>query len=75
MPRRSRLKLPPAILPDRAHLPLLQALAVTIAKLLPHHMRFTLVTFNAMGKVQDYISSHAPARRTKPRKTWRRRHT
>jgi hypothetical protein len=62
MSRETRRTQSPAILPDRAHLPLLQALAVTIGKLLPHHMRFTLVTFNAAGMVQDYISSHQPKR-------------
>jgi hypothetical protein len=61
MPRETRLKQPPAIPQDAAHMPLLQALGVSITKLLPDGMRFTLVTFNRAGRVQNYISSHRPA--------------
>lgn len=73
MPREERLQMEPAMRPHCAHLPLLQALAKTIAQLLPEHMRFTLVTFNREGHLQDYISSHQPAQRAPRQKKLRRR--
>jgi hypothetical protein len=73
MPRSERRQKAPAIRPDCAHLPLLRSLALTITQLLPEHMCFTLVTFNREGHLQDYISSHQPARHAPQQKKLRRR--
>lgn len=73
MPRHTRITQTPALLPGREIMPLLQAMAISFARLLPTGMTFTLTAFDTGGNAAAYASTHCPVRHQKRRRT-RRNH-
>ena len=61
-------------------MPLLRAMAVSLARLLPADFTFTVLTYDKAGQMAGYVSTspqpvlHRPKTRTKKtRSTWRKR--
>lgn len=69
MTRQKRFKKIHAIPPDREHVMLLEAMAKSFSQLMPEHLRFTVVMFDAHARMAGYISNSgkpfgfAPSRR------------
>jgi hypothetical protein len=57
MPRHIRHTKPPAILPGREHIMLMEAMAKTFSALMPEELRFTVAMFDAHGRMAGYISN------------------
>jgi hypothetical protein len=60
MPRKTRLQQPPAILPDRSHVPLMRALALSLAKFIPAHLHVTITTEHDDGNLDAFVSTRIP---------------
>lgn len=49
-------------------MPLLQAMAISFARLLPTGMTFTLTAFDTGGNTAAYVSTHGPVQRQQKRR-------
>ncbi|MFA6022103.1 MAG: hypothetical protein WC722_17725 [Rhodospirillales bacterium] len=58
MPRSERLRQAPAVLPQHAHHHLLRGMAHGIAQVLPHDLRFVIITFSQQHHDSIYYISN-----------------